>query len=342
MRAVRTNALLPARPQIEPKVGREPARQKVAHSTRVHTRLFYRDEYVYDVVEAGPRYWYDTRKPRRIRDALLGERLVSPPDVVAAPPVSEDELLLVHTADYLREIRQPARLAQLLMLDPERPWDERLLEPFLFASGGTVAAARLAHAERAIAFNLGGGFHHAQPEKAEGFCAIADVAIAIRVLQRERLVSRVLIVDLDQHHGNGNALIFAGDESVFTFSVHGGNWCWIEKRHNRDVELPSHAGDVVYLAAVRTHLPAIVRDFKPDFAFYVAGSDPFIEDTLGDFDVSEAGMLERDRFVTDMLWGSGVPMVVVTAGGYGATSWRIHFNYLRWLLGGDTTEAVHG
>lgn len=332
-----------ARVGVGCKTGSRPQRAAKDSPLRAHTRIFYRDEYVYDVVEAGPRYWYDTRKPRRVRDALVREGLVAPSDIVAAPPVSEEELLLVHTARYLRDIRQPERLAQLLMLDPERPWDERLLDPFLFAAGGTVAAARLAHAERAIAFNLGGGFHHAQPEKAEGFCAIADVAIAVRVLQRERQVSRVLIVDLDQHHGNGNALIFAADESVFTFSVHGGNWCWIEKRHNCDVELPSHAGDQVYLGAVRAHLPAIVRDFKPDFAFYLAGGDPFVEDTLGDFDVSEAGMLARDRYVTEVLWGGGIPMVVVTAGGYGAASWRIPFNYLRWLLGGgNLPENAHG
>jgi acetoin utilization deacetylase AcuC-like enzyme len=163
------------------------------------------------------------------------------------------------------------------------------------------------------------------------------------VVQRERRVSRVLIVDLDQHHGNGNALIFADDESVFTFSVHGGNWCWIEKRHNRDVELPAHVGDAVYLDTLRAHLPAIMRDFQPDLAVYVAGSDPFIEDTLGDFDLSAAALLERDRFVTDQIWGRGIPMVVVTAGGYGPTSWRIHFNFLRWLLGGgDLIGAVDG
>jgi len=75
-----------------------------------------------------------------------------------------------------------------------------------------------------------------------------------------------------------------------------------------------------------------LNDFRPDFVFYVAGSDPFIEDQLGDFDISEAGMLERDRIVTNEVLGRGLPLVVVTAGGYGPSSWRIHFNYYRWLL----------
>jgi len=300
--------------------------------TAAHTRLFYRDEYVYDVREAGARHTFDVQRPRRIRDALVAAGVATVDNFIAPPALSGDELLLVHTPQYLEEIRRPETLARLLLLDPEHPWGARLLDPFLFAAGGTVAAARLAVAERAIGVNLGGGFHHAQADKAEGFCAIADVAIAVRLLQREGRARRVLIVDLDCHHGNGNAEIFAEDESVFTFSIHGNNWCWIAKRNNRDVELPARTGDAEYLAALRTHLPAIVDDFEPDFAVYVAGSDPFIEDALGDFDLSEAGMLERDRRVTRELWGRGIPMAVTTAGGYGPSSWRIHFNYFHWLL----------
>jgi len=260
-------------------------------------------------------------------------------DFIAPPPVSEEELLLVHTPEYLAEIRRPEVLARLLFLDPGHPWDDRLLDPFVCATGGTIAAARRAVTERVIGVNLGGGFHHAQADRADGFCAIADVAIAIRVLQQNRQIERVLIVDLDYHHGNGNAEIFANDESVFTFSMHAGNWCWITKRNNRDVELPSHTTDATYLAMLRTHLPEIVRDFRPDFAVYVAGSDPFVADTLGDFDISEAGMFDRDRMVTHEVWGHDIPMVVVTAGGYGESSWRIHFNYIRWLLAGEAGVA---
>ena len=297
-------------------------------------RLFYRDEYVYDVLEAGIRHTFDVQKPRRIRDALIAANAATAVEFHSAPAVTDDELLLVHTPEYLAEIRRPDVLARLLFLDAAHPWDERLLQPFLFASGGTLAAARLAASERRLAVNVGGGFHHAQADRADGFCAIADVAIAIRALQRSRNIERALIVDLDYHHGNGNAEIFAADETVFTFSIHAGNWCWITKQNNRDIELPSHTGDVEYLDVLRQHLPAIVRDFHPDFAVYVAGSDPFVDDTLGDFDISEAGMLARDRFVTQELWGRGIPMAVVTAGGYGAASWRIHFNYFYWLLTG--------
>jgi acetoin utilization deacetylase AcuC-like enzyme len=295
-------------------------------------RLFYRDEYLVDVLEAGMRHTFDIQRPRRIRDALIARGVARPRDFTAPAELRDDDLLLVHTPDYLESIRCPATLARLLFLDPEHPWDDRLLLPFLYASGGTLEAALAASADGGVGLNLGGGYHHAGPDKAEGFCAIADVAIAVRHLQRERRVERVLIVDLDYHHGNGNAEIFSEDESVFTFSMHANNWCWLSKRNNLDVELPSHTADAAYLGALRDRLPALLDTFRPDFVFYVAGSDPFIEDFLGDFDISEAGMLHRDQFVTREVRARGLPLVVVTAGGYGPTSWKIHANFYGWLL----------
>ncbi|MFN2377842.1 MAG: histone deacetylase [Candidatus Binatia bacterium] len=295
-------------------------------------KLFYRDEYVYDVLESGVRHTHDILRSRRVRDALVSSGLATAGDFHAAPPLSDAQLALVHTPDYLDAIRDPATLARFLLLDPMHPWDDRLLQPFLFAAGGTVAAARSALADGGIAVNLGGGFHHAQADKAEGFCAIADVAIAIRQLRGDGLLERVLIVDLDYHHGNGNALIFAGDESVFTYSIHQVPWCFIEKTNNDDVMLPPHATDAEYLEALTSSLPAVLERFRPDLAFYLAGSDPFVEDTLGDALVSEEGMLQRDRFVTRELRGRGIPMAVVMAGGYGPSSWKIYRNYFSWLL----------
>ena len=297
--------------------------------------LFYRPEYVYDMSEQGMRQTFDVFRPQHIRDALLACGAARGEDFIAPVALDDADLLLVHTPDYLARIREPATLARLLFLDPQHPWDDRLLMPFLYAAGGTLAAALAAAESGGIGLNLAGGYHHAQADKAEGFCAIADVAIAVRRLQRDRGVARVLIVDLDYHHGNGNAEIFATDESVFTFSMHANNWCWLSKRSNLDVELPAHTNDAAYLDELRRRLPPVVAAFRPEFVFYVAGSDPFVEDRLADFDVSESGMLARDRFVTDEVRGRGLPMVVVTAGGYGPSSWRIHFNFYRWLLTGE-------
>ncbi len=295
-------------------------------------RFFYRDEYVYDVLESGMRHTFDVLRSRRVRDALIGAGLAEAADFLAAPALSDAQLALVHTPEYVAAIKDPALLARYLLLDPGHPWDHRLLQPFLFASGGTVAAARMARAESGVAVNLGGGFHHAQADKAEGFCAIADVAIAIRQLRGEGAIERALIVDLDYHHGNGNALIFAADESVFTYSLHSVPWCFIEKENNQDVMLPERASDEQYLHALRSTLPAVLDRFEPDLAFYLAGSDPFVDDTLGDACVSEDGMLERDRFVTRLLRDRGIPVAVTMAGGYGQSSWRIYRNYFSWLI----------
>lgn len=300
---------------------------------RVH--LFYREEYVYDALEAGARHTFDVLRSRRVRDALVESGLAAPEDFLHAPPLSDAQLALVHTPDYIAAIHDPETLARALLLDPSHPWDHRLLLPFLHASGGTVAAARLALAEGGIAVNFGGGFHHAQADKAEGFCAIADVAIAIRQLRGDGLLERALIVDLDYHHGNGNALIFAGDESVLTYSLHSVPWCFLVKTNNVDVMLPPRATDGEYLGALFESLLPVLDRFRPDLAFYLAGSDPFVEDTLGDARVSEEGLLERDRFVTNELGKRGIPMVVTMAGGYGPSSWRIYRNYFSWLL----TEA---
>jgi acetoin utilization deacetylase AcuC-like enzyme len=303
----------------------------------VRPKLFYRPEYVCNVVEHGMRDTFDVLRPRRIRDALAACGAARADEFRAPAALGDAELLLVHTAAYIESIRTPATLARLLLLDPQQPWTDELLMPFLYAAGGTLEAALGAARDGGIGLNLAGGYHHAQADKAEGFCAIADVAVAIRRLQRERRVERVLIVDLDYHHGNGNASIFATDESVFTFSIHANNWCWLTKRHNLDIELQAHAGDAVYLDTLRRRLPPVVAAFQPDFVFYVAGSDPFVEDRLGDFDISEVGMLERDRFVVEVVRDRNLPLVVVTAGGYGPSSWRIHFNCYRWLLDGRVT-----
>lgn len=299
-------------------------------SGRVH--LFYRPEYVYDVLESGARHTHDVLRAKKVHDALLASGVAAESDFLAAPALSQAQLRLVHTPEYIAAIHDPATLAGFLLLDPAHPWDERLLRPFLHAAGGTVAAARMALATGGIAVNLGGGFHHAQADKAEGFCAIADVAIAIRQLRGDGLIRRALIVDLDYHHGNGNALIFAADEDVFTYSLHSVPWCFLEKRSNEDVMLPPKADDEAYLGALRSTLPAVFERFRPDLVFYLAGSDPFVEDTLGDAKVSEQGLLERDRFVTRLVREQGLPMAVAMAGGYGPSSWRIYRNYFTWLL----------
>src|SRR6516225_5553258 len=165
-------------------------------------------------------YRFPIAKYALLRERVVAEGIVAPDHLHDPARVSRDDLLLVHTHDYVDRFTHGQ-----LTRDEERrlgfPWSEALVERSYRAAGGTIEAARYALGA-GIAMNLAGGTHHAFPSHGEGFCVFNDVAIAIRALQRDRLVERAAIVDLDVHQGNGTHAVFAGDERVFTFSMHGG------------------------------------------------------------------------------------------------------------------------
>jgi len=168
----------------------------------------------------------------------------------------------------------------------------------------------------AAAANLGGGFHHAFPSHGEGFCLYNDVAVAIRVLQRDGVITRAAIVDADVHQGNGTAFIFDGDASVFTFSIHQEhNYPHPKPRGSLDVGLPDGADDHEYLRALELALPAVLAS-RPDVLFYVAGADPFFEDQLGGLNLTFEGLRGRDDLVFSAARGARIPVVIVLAGGY--------------------------
>ncbi|MBN2366139.1 MAG: histone deacetylase, partial [Calditrichaeota bacterium] len=217
--------------------------------------------------------------------------------------------------------------------DYVNPWDEYIFEYFRYVGGGTVLAVDHALRHETTVFNLGGGYHHAHPDRGEGFCLINDVAIAIRKMRKLARLKKTLIIDLDYHQGNGNLLYFRNDESTFTFSVHAESWNEIGgKRHNVNIELPSHTGDEKYLKTIKSELPRIFSLFQPDLVFYIAGSDPYILDTLGDFDISEEGLLKRDMFVYKESRNRNLPFVVLGGGGYGPDSWKIYYNFIKRVI----------
>ena len=256
---------------------------------------------------------------------LIAERL--PPDItiLEPAPASWDELALVHTPDYLRKLRDdtltPAEIATL-----ELPWQSGFAAAFLLMTGGTIDAARCAVQDGGAA-HLGGGLHHAFASHGEGFCPVNDIAVAIRVLQapargdgsaRGRPVRRAAVVDLDVHHGNGTAMIFERDDSVFTFSMHQRhNYPAFKPRSDLDVGLADGSGDAPYLERLSASLPRVIES-RPDLVVYVAGADPFEDDRLGGLRLTKAGLLERDRLVIDAARTAGVPLVTVLAGGYAA------------------------
>ena len=247
----------------------------------------------------------------RLRAAglLPAERIMLPDEATRV------DLERVHTREYLD------RLFGIGLSAPEQralgvPWSPRLLRRSRLAVQGTLLAARAA-LEDGRAGNLAGGTHHAFADHGEGFCVLNDVAIAIRRLQADGRLERALVVDLDVHQGNGTAAIFEGDESVFTFSIHGErNYPARKMRSTLDVGLPDGVDDDAYLGALQAHLPVLTKEFRPDIVFYLAGVDVAEGDRYGKFRLSEAGIRARERCVLDWTRKLGVPLVITLAGGY--------------------------
>jgi acetoin utilization deacetylase AcuC-like enzyme len=184
-------------------------------------------------------------------------------------------------------------------------------------SGGTCQAAELAF-EDGVCVHLGGGLHHAFPNHGEGFCLFNDVAAAIRRLQRDGLIGRAAIVDLDVHQGNGTAVIFHDDPSVFTLSLHQQhNYPMLKPRSDLDVGLPDATGDRDYLDRLSEALPRALA-IRPQLVFYLAGADPFMRDRLGGLALTFEGLRARDRQVFEAARAAGAAVAVVLAGGYAA------------------------
>jgi len=229
-------------------------------------------------------------------------------------PASWDELALAHSPEYLEKLRNNT-LTQDEIATLELPWRPELADAFRLMVGGTCAGARAA-LDDGCAAHLGGGLHHAFAAHGEGFCPLNDVAVAIRVLQREAAVAHAAVVDLDVHHGNGTAMIFERDPRVFTCSMHQQhNYPFFKPRSDLDIGLADGTRDDSYLTHLRGALPRVIES-NPEIVVYLAGADPFEGDQLGGLRLTKAGLRERDRLVIDAARRAGVPLVTVLAGGY--------------------------
>ena len=251
-----------------------------------------------------------------LRDAVIADGIVDAERVLDPPRVTDDALMLVHTREYVRRFREGTLdAAELRRIG--FPWSPGLVERSYRAVGGTLEAVR--HAlSHGIAMNLAGGTHHAFPDHGEGFCVFNDVAVAIRLLQRDRLVRRVAIVDLDVHQGNGTHAIFADDRDVYTFSMHGGkNYPFHKVAGTLDLELADGTGDDAYLDLLREALPRVLAASSPDLVVYIAGADPHEGDQLGRLALTFDGLARRDAFVLDSCREVGIPVAITIGGGYG-------------------------
>jgi len=289
--------------------------------------VFYTPRYYADI---GANHIFPIRKFELVRERLINEGTLVHSDLIEPEPASVSDVLLVHTEDYVSRLRA----GMLTATEVRRlglPWSPSLVQRSFYAVGGTIAAARYA-LENGIASNLAGGTHHAFADRGEGFCVLNDVAVAIRVLQRDGLIRRAAIVDCDVHQGNGTATIFAGDSGVFTFSMHGAKNYPLFKAHSSlDIELADGTGDDVYLRTLADRLSRVLEE-EPEIIFYLAGADPYAADKLGRLALSIKGLRARDEYVLQTCYEAEIPLITVMSGGYAeniSDTVEIHCNTIR-------------
>jgi len=297
-------------------------------------KVVYHDKYDLNL---GP-HVFPSQKFRLIAEALVAEKIATREDFLQPEPASDQDILRVHTPEWVRKLKTGTLTASEVML-LEIPYSRELVEAVWFAAGGSILAAQCALRD-GFGANLGGGFHHAYPDHGEGFCAIHDVAVAIRRLQADGAIREAMVVDTDVHHGNGTAAIFRNDPSVFTISIHQENNYPAHKPPSTvDLNMADRVDDDEYLEALLPAVQKALDDFRPQLLFYVGGADPFCEDQLGGLSLSKNGLKERDRRVFEEARRRDIPVATALAGGYARRvedTVRIHVNSI--LAARETAE----
>jgi acetoin utilization deacetylase AcuC-like enzyme len=301
-------------------------------------KLIYSDDYFLPIGA----HVFPAEKYRRIHDQLLAAKVAETSDFVTPQPASDHDILLVHTPQYVQKLKT-GTLSPREEQEMEIPYSPELVQAFWLAAGGSILAAEHALKD-GVAFNIGGGFHHAFPDHGEGFCMIHDVAVAIRRMQQDKKIRTAMTVDCDVHHGNGTAAIFAGARTpsdplpstsagvnrtaagkirqahasdVFTISLHQhNNYPAFKPPSSIDVDLPDGIGDDDYLAWLDNALSSGLRQFEPELICYVAGADPYREDQLGGLALTLEGLKRRDELVFRVAKARNIPVMVTYAGGY--------------------------
>jgi len=274
--------------------------------------------YVYQLssgIDIGP-HVFPTEKYGLLARFLREESGVEQDRFHGWEAVTDEDLRRVHTDCYVQDLRSARVTAATL--SSELPVTPGVIGAFRAMAGGSVAAVGLA-LRHGVGFHIGGGFHHAFPDHAEGFCYLHDMAIAVERFRAQGDLGRVLFVDVDLHQGNGTAVIYDGRPDTYTYSIHQQNNYPIKQRSNLDRGLDDGADDREYLHWLRHDLDTIDGGFRPQLVCYVAGVDPFRADQLGGLALSEQGLQERDRLVLERFIGRGVSVAVFLAGGYAPT-----------------------
>ena len=246
---------------------------------------------------------------------LLHEGTAENADFFEPDTANIDDILAVHSKDYVDSLLN-------LSLDAKAirkigfPLSAELIERELRIAQGTILGCELA-LKHGVAFNIAGGTHHAFTDSGEAFCLLNDQAIAAKYLLHHNLATKILIVDLDVHQGNGTAEIFRNDFRVFTFSMHGKN-NYPFKKEVSDLDIPLNDGttDSEFLAILSERLPQLITSENPDFIFYLAGVDILKTDKLGKLACTIEGAKERDKIVLSLGKNREIPVQVSMGGGY--------------------------
>lgn len=291
-------------------------------------KLFYTDVFVLPL-PAGHRF--PMEKYALLRESLLASGEFSDTDFHLPHAASDDELGLAHDPIYIRSVTL-GQLSEKMQKAIGFPWSPGMVERSRRSAGATIGACRAALTE-GVGANLAGGTHHAFHDRGEGFCVFNDAAVAARVMQSEGLAERVLIVDCDVHQGNGTASILRGDDSIFTFSIHGArNYPFEKEESDLDIELPDGCSDAPYLLRLADGLNTAFDLARPDLVIYLAGADPYQDDRLGRLGLSFDGLANRDTMIFDRCKASRLPLAIAMAGGYArqiADTVRIHCTTIR-------------
>jgi acetoin utilization deacetylase AcuC-like enzyme len=276
---------------------------------------------------------FPIQKYRLIHQRLIQEGVVRREEFIEPAAARTDELLLVHTPEYLTQLDEMTHHPEAGYLMAEIAVTREVLDSFILSAGGTIRAVREG-IQRGAAANVGGGFHHAFANWGEGFCLINDIAVGIRVAQRDGSIHRAAVIDCDLHQGNGTAKIFQHDKNVYTFSIHQQNNYPVKQKSDWDIGLDDYTGDQEYLDALSYAVPKILDTHAPELVVYVAGADPYKDDQLGLLKLTKQGLARRDELVLTGCKKRGIIPIVVLAGGYPTNIQDvvdIHFNTLKLL-----------
>lgn len=273
-------------------------------------KVYYSSKYEVDI---GP-HVFPTKKYRLIKEKLIKEGILKEEDFYETEPVTFEELKIVHTEEYLYDLKNLRRTKRTMF--SELPLNKEIVDFYLIGANATYLASCDA-LKGGLGIHIGGGWHHAFPDKAEGFCYINDLAYAVKKLKKENKIKKALIIDLDLHQGNGTAKIFEDDPDVFTFSMHQEDLYPVPKqRSDLDIGLWGGTDEKTYLEKLDEALAFIFKDRDFDIVLYQAGADPYEKDLLGNLKLTKSGLKKKDEIVRSYTLERGFKIALTLGGGY--------------------------